>query len=103
MARRRGSDARVSVHAGWQDARVARRTPPAPVRFEHTANFRKRLPRILEISERLSQDRKVEHLVVEDEMMRIHDRVMNAWVTIRVPARGGDHVGREVDGHVVER
>src|ERR1039457_6281331 len=72
------------------------------MRLQHTPNLCERLPWILEVPERLPKKGDVEHAVVEDEVMRVHDRVLDAALAWRLRACVGDHVGGEIDCHVVE-
>jgi hypothetical protein len=50
----------------------------------------------------LPEDRDIEHAVVEDELMRIHDGVINAVLSVCLLSRVRDHVRREIDPHVME-
>ncbi len=73
------------------------------LRCEHAPYLRERAPRILETGKRLSEQRDVEHLVVKDEIVRVHDGVLRVLVRCGERSRGGDHVRRQIDRHVFER
>ena len=90
-----------ALRRGRQTSAPARHRD-APIRLQHAPDFRERLPWILEIRKRLPEDRDIEHVVIEDQLMRVHDRVVDTSIALGPFARVGDHVRGEIERHMLE-